>query len=76
MRSKATQRCLYEVLGVEQEADEDVIKKAYRKMALTWHPGGQAGTMVSKVAVGRMCAVPLAQGRKQVCEAAYLDQGA
>lgn len=32
-------RCLYEVLGVERSADDDVIKKAYRKMALVWHPG-------------------------------------
>jgi hypothetical protein len=33
-------RCLYEVLGVERDADDDAIKKAYRKMALVWHPGG------------------------------------
>lgn len=32
-------RCLYEVLGVERTADDDVIKKAYRKAALIWHPG-------------------------------------
>lgn len=33
------QRCLYEVLGVERTADDDAIKKAYRKQALVWHPG-------------------------------------
>lgn len=33
------QRCLYEVLEVQKEADEDAIKKAYRKQALLWHPG-------------------------------------
>jgi hypothetical protein len=33
------QRCLYEVLGIERTADDDVIKKAYRKQALVWHPG-------------------------------------
>lgn len=28
----------YEVLGVQKDADEDALKKAYRKMALKWHP--------------------------------------
>lgn len=32
-------RCLYEVLGVERDAGDDTIKKAYRKLALVWHPG-------------------------------------
>jgi hypothetical protein len=32
-------KCLYEILDVSREADEDAIKKAYRKQALTWHPG-------------------------------------
>eukprot|EP00878_Enallax_costatus_P030206 GHUV01032870.1.p1 GENE.GHUV01032870.1~~GHUV01032870.1.p1 ORF type:complete len:202 (+),score=69.47 GHUV01032870.1:343-948(+) len=31
-------RCLYEVLGVDKTADDDAIKKAYRKQALVWHP--------------------------------------
>ena len=33
------QRCLYEVLDVALDAEEDAIKKAYRKQALLWHPG-------------------------------------
>lgn len=32
-------RCHYEVLGVPQKATDDDLKKAYRKMALQWHPG-------------------------------------
>jgi len=31
-------RCHYDVLGVERDADDDVLKKAYRRLALTWHP--------------------------------------
>uniref|UniRef100_A0A914HCI2 J domain-containing protein n=1 Tax=Globodera rostochiensis TaxID=31243 RepID=A0A914HCI2_GLORO len=30
--------CLYSVLGVQKEADEAEIKKAYRRLALKWHP--------------------------------------
>jgi len=29
---------LYKVLGLEKDATEDQIKKAYRKLALKWHP--------------------------------------
>ena len=28
----------YDVLGIEEEADEAQIKKAYRKLALKYHP--------------------------------------
>ncbi|GIM08082.1 hypothetical protein Vretimale_12093, partial [Volvox reticuliferus] len=36
------QRCFYEVLEVPRDADEDAIKKAYRKQALLWHPDKNA----------------------------------
>lgn len=28
----------YKILGIPRDADEDQIKKAYRKMALKYHP--------------------------------------
>ncbi|KAK2193351.1 hypothetical protein NP493_15g05021 [Ridgeia piscesae] len=31
-------KCHYEVLGISKEATDDEIKKAYRKLALYWHP--------------------------------------
>lgn len=31
-------KCYYEVLGINKDACQDEIKKAYRKLALQWHP--------------------------------------
>ncbi|KAK3856240.1 hypothetical protein Pcinc_037423 [Petrolisthes cinctipes] len=31
-------KCHYEILGVTLKANDDDLKKAYRKMALQWHP--------------------------------------
>lgn len=34
----STKRCYYEILEVSREADQSSIKKAYRQMALQYHP--------------------------------------
>ncbi|MGZ6449715.1 MAG: DnaJ domain-containing protein, partial [Pseudobdellovibrionaceae bacterium] len=34
----SSQRDYYEILGVARDADADTIKKAYRKLAMQFHP--------------------------------------
>ncbi|MEW5316450.1 MAG: hypothetical protein WDW38_007822 [Sanguina aurantia] len=35
---KAAAKCLYDVLELTGDCEDDAVKKAYRRMALQWHP--------------------------------------
>ena len=49
----------YKILDVPRNADEDAIKKAYKKMALKWHPDRNSGSEQASQKFKEVCACPL-----------------
>ena len=45
----STKRCYYETLEVERSADGDVLKSAYRKLAMKFHPDRNPGDATAEV---------------------------
>src|SRR4051812_9633342 len=51
----AARRDYYEVLEVTREADDEVVKKAYRRLAMKYHPDRNGGDKEAEVKFREVC---------------------
>ena len=49
----------YKLLGVDKNADDDAIKRAYKKMALKWHPDRNKGSEEASQKFKEVCIMVL-----------------
>ena len=45
----------YKLLGIDRNANDDEIKKAYKKMALKWHPDRNGGSEEASQKFKQVC---------------------
>jgi DnaJ-class molecular chaperone len=55
LASEASQKDYYKILGLTKKANDDEIKKAYKKLAMKWHPDrNSTGTEEEKTKADKM----------------------
>jgi DnaJ homolog subfamily B member 4 len=47
----------YKLLGIDRSANDDEIKKAYKKMALKWHPDRNGGSEEASQKFKQVCSL-------------------
>lgn len=61
---QAKRKDYYKILGVNKDASDDDIRKAYRKLALKWHPGAPPALAARR----HSCAAPHVAARRPALE--------
>mgnify|MGYP002779826495 CR=1 FL=1 len=63
----SSKRDYYEILGVEKSADAETLKKAYRKLAMQFHPDRNPGDKAAEDKFKAAVALVIRYVRGQIC---------